>query len=78
MFNTMLHDAELGAGERMLALGHSSRKVNERYVHDSERRLMKVSLVSPGAEKSAEEFQYFLPSEKTSAEDSLSRYREQS
>lgn len=86
MFNTMLHDAELGAGERMLALGHSSRKVNERYVHDSERRLMKVSLVSsrilhlarPGAEKSAEEFQYFLPSEKTSADDSLSRYREQS
>ena len=81
MFNTLLYDCQLGSEERMLALGHRSEKVNERYVHESESRLMRVSLVTsgilhlsrPGAEKSAEVLQYFLPSEKTSADDSLSR-----
>ena len=86
MFNTILHECDVDSGKRMLALGHSSQSVNNRYLHSSNHSLVQVSFVSSyilslpdeSAVKSAEDFQYFLPSEKTRFDDSLSRYREQS
>lgn len=61
VFNTLLCDQDISLEERMLALGHSSKAVNDRYLHTSERQLVEVSRVAssilslsmPGAEKGA-------------------------
>lgn len=43
VFNTFARDHGIVAVDRMLALGHGSEKVNTRYLHDSERSLLKTS-----------------------------------
>lgn len=45
-YNTMLFDSRQSDETRMLVLGHSSLRVNERYLHESTSRLVDASLVS--------------------------------